>query len=102
MQSLSMHALKPRGILLAALVLLGAGACGGGARFGEVTPSEPFTMVRSDPPSGERIYLNDSLKLDFTAAVDPATVDASSVAFTVFDKTGQPLAEQPSGDFRIA
>lgn len=63
---------------------------------------EPFLATGSSPVNGGVVFLNDSVAVDFTQPVDISTVNGNTVRVEVFDAGGNPLAEVPTGSFRVA
>ncbi|MBI5851214.1 MAG: hypothetical protein HZB39_09315, partial [Planctomycetes bacterium] len=53
------------------------------------------------PPHGGEALLDDTIAVVFSDALDPASVTEGAVAFTVFDRDGHPLEEQPAGRFDL-
>ncbi len=78
-------------------------SCGGGGGGGG-TPgtSGDFVVLRTEPAPNGTIFLNEALRIDFSNRVSLSSADFSSVTFTVFDLTGNQVAESVSGSFRLA
>ncbi|MEM7198807.1 MAG: hypothetical protein AAF628_00975 [Planctomycetota bacterium] len=91
-----------RGALgLSATLALTLAGCSGSSAAGLGSGGGDFLVLRTEPQNNGRLFLNDPISLDFSTAVDLSTANLNTIAFQVFDASGNPLSEQPAGQFRL-
>ena len=61
-----------------------------------------FVVLSTEPANNGKLFLNDPIRIDFSNPIDITTANLNTVAFTVTDPFGNPIAEQPAGVFRLA
>lgn len=83
-------------------LLVFGGCSGGGSPAGVQGTSGDFVVLRTEPATNGRLFLNDPIRIDFSNPIDINTANLNTVAFQVFDAVGNPLTEQPTGSFRLA
>jgi hypothetical protein len=86
-------------LVVASMVLW---SCSGGGSASGVGGGGEFAVLRTEPPNNGALFLNDPIRIDFTTPVDLDSANLNTIAFQVFDKSGKPLTEQPTGTFQIA
>lgn len=93
--SLGLSFLAP---VVLALPLVLAGCAGSGS--GDQVAGGAFVVLSTYPENNGRIFLNESVRIEFSNPVDLATANFNSVAFLVRDGNGNPLSESVVGTFR--
>ena len=84
---------------LAALITLAA--CGGGGSTSGDSGGD-FVVLSTEPSDNGQLFLNDSIRIDFSEPVDLDSVDLTTFSFQVFDQIGQVVAEPVAGQFVLA
>src|SRR5690606_3140708 len=87
--------------LLATAVALAAVGCGSGGGGGLAGTSGDFIVLRTTPNNNGRLFLNESVTIDFSNEIDVDSADFNAVSFVVFDLNGNQLAEPVQGTFRV-
>ncbi len=85
---------------LSTVVLLAA-CSGGGGTTGASSTGGSFIALRTEPNDNATLFLNDSVRIDFSQPIDFATVNLSTVSFQVLDGLGNVLAEPVAGSFAL-
>ena len=90
-------------LTLAALAALSACSGGGGGttNTGEISTGSKFLVTKTEPVNGGRVYLNDPVRIDFTAAVDLESASLNTVSFQALNQLGEPVSELVSGNFQL-
>jgi hypothetical protein len=94
------RAIPTRFLSLTSVALLVACSGGGGAA-GASTFGGSFLALRTEPSDNATLFLNDSLRIDFSQPIDFSSVDYSTVSFQVLDGFGNVVAEPVAGTFAI-
>ncbi len=83
--------------------LFALAGCSGGGSDPNAVPgtSGDFVVLRTEPANNGRLFLNESISIDFSNRVDLDSADLNTVAFQVFDLNGTALTEQPQGNFEL-
>ena len=84
--------------LISLAVLATFAACGGGGSTGGLTGGD-FVVLSTEPSDNANLFLNDSIRIDFSNPIDMDSVDRSTFTFQVFDQVGQVVAEPVAGEF---
>ena len=88
--------------VVGAAALLFAACSGGGQLPGTgADTGGDFLVLKTEPQNNGRLFLNESVRLDFSNIVDLNTADLNTVSFQVLDQNGRPTSEQPVGTFRL-
>ena len=93
------------GVLAGATALISGAiftSCSSGGGGSSVVAGGNFVVLQTEPANNGRLFLNDPIALDFSNSVDLSTANLNTIAFSVFDTAGNPLSEQPVGNFRLA
>lgn len=79
-------------LTLAALAALSACSGGGGGttNTGEISTGSKFLVTKTEPVNGGRVYLNDPVRIDFTAPVDLESASLNTVSFQALNQLGEP------------
>ncbi len=88
-------------LALGGSILLASCGSGGGSVGSVKGTSGDFVVLRTEPQNNGRLFLNESISIDFSNEIDLTTADLNSITFAVFDLNGVPLSEQPAGTFRL-
>ncbi|MEM7202895.1 MAG: hypothetical protein AAF628_21735 [Planctomycetota bacterium] len=88
-------------LALAATLALTLAGCTGSSAADLGPVGGDFLVLRTEPQNNGRLFLNDPISLDFSTPVDLSTANLNTIAFQVFDASGNPVPEQPAGHFRL-
>lgn len=94
------RAIPTRFLSLSSLALLAA-CSGGGGTAGSSSTGGSFLALRTEPNDNATLFLNDSVRIDFSQPIDFSTVNLSTVSFQVLDGFGAVIAEPVAGSFAI-
>lgn len=90
-----------RATLLGLAALLAGCSGGGSAGGGAPGTGGNFVVLRTTPPNNGSLTLNEPIQIDFSNRIDLSSADLNTVNFQVFDLNGNPVAEQPAGEFAL-
>ncbi len=89
-------------ISVAGMAALLVGCSGGSSSPGSVVAGGDFIVLRTEPANNGKLFLNESIRIDFSNNVDLKSADLNTISFQVFDLNGVALSEQPQGAFELA
>lgn len=83
------------------LTVAALAACSGGGSTGGVKAGGEFIVLSTEPSDNATLFLNDSIRIDFSSAVDLDSVDLTTFSFQVLDQIGNTVAEPVAGTFAL-
>ncbi len=87
---------------LVPLALLAVAACsGGGSNSAESRTGGDFLVLKTEPSDNATLFLNDSIRIDFSNQVDLGSVNLNTFSFQVLDQVGNTVAEPVAGEFQV-
>ncbi len=88
--------------LFSLAVFAALAACsGGGSSVAGIKTGGDFVVLKTEPSDNATLYLNDSIRIDFSNSVSLDSVDLSTFTFEVSDQIGNPVAEPVAGRFAL-
>ena len=91
----------PARLFSLAVLFAFAGCSGSDGETGGLNARGDFVVLRTEPADNGRLFLNEPISIDFSAAVDLDSVDLQTFSFQVLDQLGQVIVEPPAGEFRL-
>ena len=87
--------------LFSLAILAALSACSGGGTTAGIRTGGDFVVLKTEPSDNGTLFLNDSIRVDFSNVVDLDSVDLNTFGFQVLDQIGNVVAEPVSGSFAL-
>jgi len=84
-----------------AIVAVFASCSGGSSTVAGSKTGGDFVVLSTEPVDNGQLFLNDSIRIDFSNPVDLSSVDLTTFSFQVFDQIGSPVSEPVAGSFQL-